>query len=140
METSHNIYDSFFSATNPVSPKIVAWLDKQEAWTREHIKGEYGSLSPFWQSAASIMAQYDGLQAGYLFAAGNNTSLPVSTKFAFQLLAGYDYCSNLIQNLNVTTKILLTEQKFILSNLPVGEICWTWSMCSTLRGAQIGVT
>lgn len=99
LQTSHNIYNIFFATTSP-SKQVIDWLTQQEQWTRDHTKGPYNSLSTFWKGVAGIMAQYDGLIQGYLDAKGTNSSLPVSTQFAFQLLAGWGDMLDLVEALH----------------------------------------
>ncbi|XP_067030822.1 phospholipase B-like 1 isoform X2 [Acropora muricata] len=80
-----NSYDVCFrKSPESLVEKIKAWFDDQEKWMRDQITKRSGN-SPLWRQMRNIIAQYDGLIAGYTDHPATEKAL---TKFAFQLLNG----------------------------------------------------
>ncbi|XP_015763046.1 PREDICTED: phospholipase B-like 1, partial [Acropora digitifera] len=60
-----NSYDVCFrKSPESLVEKIKAWFDDQEKWMRDQITKRSGN-SPLWRQMRNIIAQYDGLIAGY---------------------------------------------------------------------------
>ncbi|XP_048758245.2 phospholipase B-like 1 [Ostrea edulis] len=89
-----NIKDFFLSSRNEkVVKNLGEWFDQQNTWMRSMIKKS--KSDPLWRHIGLIMAQFDGLVAGYKAAAKPEQDLDV---FAFQVLNG---AGDLLDLLNV---------------------------------------
>lgn len=94
-----NIYAMFFEGdiSNTSSTKIYRdWFAEQDFWTRSMIQ-QHASRDSFWKQISNIIAQFDGLVAGYNAVATPSTQLDL---FAFQTLNGNGDLLDLISALN----------------------------------------
>ena len=66
-------------------PKITAFFDENDAYVRKQSAAPEHAGSKFWRGVGLVLAQYDGLVAGYAHAAPANETL---AKFDFQMLNG----------------------------------------------------
>ncbi|XP_015778026.1 PREDICTED: phospholipase-B 81-like isoform X2 [Acropora digitifera] len=81
-----NNYDICFrESSESLVEKAKIWFDNQEKWMRDQIT-KRSSNSSLWRQMGNIIAQYDGLIAGYLD--HPDTEKANLTKFAFQLFNG----------------------------------------------------
>ena len=85
--TGEHIYTTYLNTMQftfhgrAVPASVTAFMAAQDQWAREQVK-ETGS-DPFWQHVGALLAQYDGMIAGY--ASSGAPAVPV---FAWQLLNG----------------------------------------------------
>lgn len=60
----HNVQEFFFRKRDEdVMKKLKIWFDQQNSWTRSMIAKNKND--PLWRHVGLIMAQFDGLVAGY---------------------------------------------------------------------------
>jgi len=60
-----NIYSSFFgNLSAPIPPGLKGWLNTQDQWSRKQVSSQ-GPTNPYWGQVGAIIAQFDGLVAGY---------------------------------------------------------------------------
>lgn len=89
-EAQINLYPNVFGpkvfGVDQVDPKIIEFMDRQEAWTRVMV-AKFASKDNFWAQVGNVVAQYDGLIAGYE-AAARLGKVPVINRFAFAMLNG----------------------------------------------------
>jgi hypothetical protein len=85
----HNTYINVLGFTfhgKPVPGSVLKFMNDQDAWARAQVKSKgVGSAAPdpFWEHVGALLAQYDGMIAGY--ASSAQPTVPV---FAWQLLNG----------------------------------------------------
>lgn len=80
-----NNYDICFrKSSEAFVDRVKTWYDDQEKWMRGQINKRSNSSS-LWRQMGNIIAQYDGLIAGYT---DHPATEKVLTKFAFQLFNG----------------------------------------------------
>jgi len=60
-----------FIVENDTVKALQFFYDKQDAWTRSMIKNHPPKEDSYWRHVAYVMAQFDGLYAGY-----RDTALP----------------------------------------------------------------
>jgi hypothetical protein len=77
-----------------IPPVYEAWFNTQDAWIRSQIEAK--PSDPYWQAVAVVMAQFDGLVAGYQATAPADQQLSV---FDFQQLNGVGDLLDLISAL-----------------------------------------
>ena len=65
----------------PVPASVTGFMAAQEEWAREQV--ESSASDPFWQHVGALLAQYDGMIAGYA-----SSKAPAVNPFAWQLLNG----------------------------------------------------
>eukprot|EP00928_Gymnodinium_smaydae_P089142 TRINITY_DN73143_c0_g1_i1.p1 TRINITY_DN73143_c0_g1~~TRINITY_DN73143_c0_g1_i1.p1 ORF type:complete len:614 (+),score=131.30 TRINITY_DN73143_c0_g1_i1:129-1970(+) len=85
-----NLYPNVFGANvtgvDQVKPEVLEFMSRQEAWTRVMVNLK-AKIDPFWAHVGYIMAQFDGLVAGYAVAARRGHA-PALERFAFTMLNG----------------------------------------------------
>ena len=59
-----NIYSQFFTVHMPPPAKFVTWIDTHMAWVRGKVSAESATDS-YWEAVGAVLAQLDGLTAGY---------------------------------------------------------------------------
>ncbi|KJE97432.1 hypothetical protein CAOG_09069 [Capsaspora owczarzaki ATCC 30864] len=95
-----NMFTYFFpNASDPSVQLYRNWFNQQDAWTRRNVQ-----LNPqvsFWVQTGSILAQFDGLVAGYNAVAASSRKLDV---FAFQVLNGNGDILDLMNVLQPSTR------------------------------------
>jgi len=57
---------AYLTKTNVDVAKFEAWLTEQATWMRSKIESHPSDEEAFWRHIAYIMAQFDGLHAGYV--------------------------------------------------------------------------
>ncbi|XP_064614813.1 phospholipase B-like 1 [Liolophura sinensis] len=98
--------------------KLKKFLDAQDEWMRVMIK-KHGHSDPLWRHVSYVLAQFDGLVAGYRDNALKNQSLDV---FAFQVLNGNGDLLDLLRVVDLSrrpifSKMTKTELKdYVLKN------------------------
>ena len=84
-DNSKNLYSETFklNMTQPPPKDLAQWFVTQDAWARASVSGNPGTA--FWRQAGGIVAQFDGLEAGYAM----NTAAPQPLgQFFFSMLNG----------------------------------------------------
>eukprot|EP00446_Apocalathium_sp_SHHI-4_P003988 CAMPEP_0177192156 /NCGR_PEP_ID=MMETSP0367-20130122/21744_1 /TAXON_ID=447022 ORGANISM="Scrippsiella hangoei-like, Strain SHHI-4" /NCGR_SAMPLE_ID=MMETSP0367 /ASSEMBLY_ACC=CAM_ASM_000362 /LENGTH=581 /DNA_ID=CAMNT_0018639927 /DNA_START=70 /DNA_END=1815 /DNA_ORIENTATION=- len=83
-----NLYPTVFgknvTGVRQVSPDIIEFMARQEAWTRVMVS-ERGDSDDFWAHVGNVMAQFDGLVAGYGAAVKHGRATELD-RFAFSML------------------------------------------------------
>jgi len=102
-----NLYPSVFgknvTGRDDVRPEVVEFMDRQEAWTRV-MTLKHAGTDPFWEHVSFVMAQLDGLIAGYETAAQRGM-VPTLHRFAFQMLNGIGDLFDIIPAVNRDQRI-----------------------------------
>jgi len=112
--TAHHIYTTqanFFSilfgenatGIEQVPPKVIEFMDRQEAWTRVQVSAQ-AAWDPFWAQAGNVLAQLDGLVAGYAVAV-HHGSVPALDRFSFQMLSAAGDLSDIIPGVSKHRRI-----------------------------------
>eukprot|EP00928_Gymnodinium_smaydae_P013326 TRINITY_DN14870_c0_g3_i2.p1 TRINITY_DN14870_c0_g3~~TRINITY_DN14870_c0_g3_i2.p1 ORF type:complete len:578 (+),score=72.87 TRINITY_DN14870_c0_g3_i2:112-1845(+) len=87
--TQANMYPVLFgenvSGLTQVNPQVIEFMDQQEAWMRSMV-AQHGNSDPFWAHAGNLLAQLDGLIAGYATAARQGV-VPHLDEFTFKMLS-----------------------------------------------------
>ena len=85
--TAKHIYTTYLNTMQftfhgrAVPASVTAFMSAQDEWARQQVESKPSDV--FWQHVGALMAQYDGMIAGY--ASSNAPAVPV---FAWQLLNG----------------------------------------------------
>eukprot|EP00753_Platysulcus_tardus_P015584 PLAT5104.1.p1 GENE.PLAT5104.1~~PLAT5104.1.p1 ORF type:complete len:554 (+),score=259.67 PLAT5104.1:12-1673(+) len=66
-----------------VPPALTKWFDSQDAWMREQVSSQKDD--PLWQQMGLILAQFDGIQAGYNATAPSDQAVG---QFGFRIING----------------------------------------------------
>ena len=61
----YNNIKSFFVTSDTIKDKFSKFFAKQDVWTRMMIVSHPSSEDAFWRHVSYIVAQFDGLYAGY---------------------------------------------------------------------------
>eukprot|EP01010_Urceolus_cornutus_P002038 NODE_262_length_1895_cov_306.195558_g212_i0.p1 GENE.NODE_262_length_1895_cov_306.195558_g212_i0~~NODE_262_length_1895_cov_306.195558_g212_i0.p1 ORF type:complete len:543 (-),score=110.57 NODE_262_length_1895_cov_306.195558_g212_i0:203-1831(-) len=85
-EHNLNLYKVLFHVAPPHSA-LVRWLEEQDVWSRQQVAAN--PTDNYWQHVGNVIAQFDGLVAGYNNASAHGlASVPQLTVFAFRMLNG----------------------------------------------------
>jgi len=102
-----NLYPTVFgknvTGRDQVRPEVVEFMDRQEAWTRVMTKKHRGT-DPFWEHVSFVVAQFDGLIAGYGTAARRGIVPPLH-RFTFTMLNGVGDMFDIIPAVNRDQRI-----------------------------------
>mmetsp|Transcript_22079 Transcript_22079/g.43444 ORF Transcript_22079/g.43444 Transcript_22079/m.43444 type:complete len:596 (+) Transcript_22079:294-2081(+) len=98
--TSRDVVQAIFNA-DQMPEKVSEFMKKQESWTRDSIKKNKAHDS-LWRHVGFVMAQYDGLQAGYAKRASKD--VPKLESWNFAMLNGVGDLIDLKQALNSTKR------------------------------------
>ncbi len=67
-----NLYPYFFAGkSNATVAKTKKFFKDQDVWTRNMIE-KFGKTDPLWRHVSYVLAQFDGLYAGYISVAKND--------------------------------------------------------------------
>jgi hypothetical protein len=83
-----NIYSVFWkNSSNPIPAVVLKWLDNQDTWVRYQAK-KNKAQDNYWGQVANVLAQFDGLVAGYNDYMAMNDPSKKLTSLAFSILNG----------------------------------------------------
>ena len=84
-----NMYKSHFGSLSASEvEQVKEWLGKQYNWTKTEVAANRDT-SAVWEQVGNVMAQLDGLLAGYnKAAAASGSEIPQLTAFDFQVMNG----------------------------------------------------
>ena len=74
--------------------KIIDFFNAQESWTREKIKA--APENSMWSVVALIMAQFDGIKAGYAAAQKEDASLSTLEPYVWQSKSTFSSLNHII--------------------------------------------
>ena len=88
-DNAQNLYAETFKLNMTQAPPkdLAEWFVTQDSWARASVSSN--TDSGFWRQAGGIIAQFDGLEAGYaIAAAASDNALPPLGQFFFSMLNG----------------------------------------------------